>query len=353
MSSKEHVPAGKLPAVCSTIDSCFEKKFRFQAFVLALGHAYNFVSYRQLGDLLKGHNVRTKQFSRPIVDDTYLMKNCKAFLLAYAAGRKPTAEAYQISPATQKLLLKAYHADCGDRLRAQILDLVSRFRILDLEQLDYVIEKVLTNASFNTYVEKFVNKKHLFLEKHMGLDRKDVKSDIMIACNQAILRTYPAFEDAAHIFKLCKRTAHNRGINIITENTAQCRNQFAGDKSNAYQVFSIEEMQSRNKLVEEEMDAAYSTTMSIVTDRPMSAVDIANSFNTISARLAKAPKKRLLLDLMRGMHDDGFTAFLDGLPNEDYAETASSEALLSKACEFVGVPINTGVKFLQSLRDFL
>lgn len=349
MKKKETPPA--LPKVCSVIDSSFQEKYRIQAFTLALGYAYGQVSYQQLNKLLASHGVKPRQFAQPIVDDGYFMRNCKTYLLAHAAGRQPGIEEYELSETTQKLLMRCYRTV---HLRGKLKQLSTRYRVLDLQQLDRMVSLVLSNQNFNTYLDKFINRKLIFLARHFGLSQEDIKSDLIIACTRGLLKAYPTFNDATHVLNTAKQTAHNRGMNLITEHTSQGRNRFCteGDR-NAYRHFSVEALRDASAdAFESDIDVSHSANAAFMMELSIHQTDLRTSLNTIAAKLTNAPGKRLFLDILRGQHDEGFSTFL-GTPNDEFADTEPFDVLLDNACTYVGVDKDKGMEFLQSLKKVL
>jgi hypothetical protein len=82
------------------------------------------------------------------------------------------------------------------------------------ERLGDLTGRALYNKEIQTYVNRFVYKKHSFLESY-GKPADEIKSDLISWGLYALLKAYPKWENAGHMLAIAKTAIHNRGINII------------------------------------------------------------------------------------------------------------------------------------------
>lgn len=213
--------------------------------------------------------------------------------------------------------------------------------------------EVLSSKEFNTFLSKFSYRKMTFLVSTYGVKHEDLISDMKLSACYAILRAYPVYSNKLHVLNIGKTAAHNRGINIIKEYTASGRNRLStsttesGSTYNAT-TFSLEELQE-TALTQGVLVLGHHNLIVDARESERS-IDTTLAFTQLEERLP--PKKRALIQLLRGVHDDEFSTYL-GEDNEDFAERVSHEVLLRKACVFLNIKPADAVSWLRSLKGVL
>jgi DNA-directed RNA polymerase specialized sigma24 family protein len=337
---------GTLPTISYVIERNFPKNVHSRMMALALGHAFSLIPQVRLSPLLQQYGVKTRQFTAPIVNDPYLMRNCKAYILAYVARQRPDHKEYDLDKHTATLL---HHTIRRNKdLKVAVLRLANRHSVLTLQQLDALIADTLNHKDIHDYLRNLIYNKARFLE-HDSYTRNDIKADLLIECNEALLKAYPSYNDTTHLFNLVRRTAHNSLINLIVKHTAQCRSKFAQEGNrNAYRAISIEAMQEQQVSYEDSIDVGYKASASIILEHPIQLVELNHAFDMVSISL-RHPLKQKFLDLVRGKESPEFSSYL-GMSNVIFAIENDIEYVIDKTCEFLNVEKESALRFLKRLR---
>lgn len=311
-----------------------------------LEYAFGLVPYT---DLTRRYGAN---FVQSLSRDGTLLFEAKPYVYNRACGFQLSAGDYALSP-DQKRRLRAA-VDGSKTLPTHLSKLWKKsYPALLPEDLRLLTGEILSSKEFNTFLSKFSYRKMTFLASTYGVKHEDLISDMKLSACYAILRAYPAYSNKLHVLNIGKTAAHNRGVNLIYEHTAQSRNRLSTSTAGGVGVynattFSLEELQetSANQGV-------------LILDHHNLIVDAKESERTIDTTLAFTqledclpPKKRALIQLLRGIHDDEFSTYL-GEDNEDFADRVSHEILLRKACVFLNIKPIDATNWLRSLRNIL
>ena len=236
-----------------------------------------------------------------------------------------------------------------DHLVAFITEMrdVRKCHPLTVEKLDSLLGKVLTSKDIKDYAGRYINAKMRFLITSYGQTYGDLFAKLIQSAYFGLIKQYPNFEDADHLYKLAKVSIHNAGVNIILKETSQKRN-----------------------VLEQHADGTYYKTTMDIDTLPTDDSPIATSYlvtgldgsyssrweETFSLReLTKSEKlndnHKQYLQLLLGETTEDFTNFIGpnghNLFDEDY------KAYTAKVCEYLGISKERSKSFLRSLQKHL
>lgn len=221
------------------------------------------------------------------------------------------------------------------------------------DDLRMLTEDTLSSKEFDSFLGKFSYRKMSFLVSSYGVSHADLVSEMKLAACYAILRAYPVYSSRLHVLNIGKTAAHNRGINLIHEYTSASRNRLVSSSSGEHATygattFSLEALQESSA----NQGVLVLDHHSLVVDSKENerVIDTSLAFLQLEERLP--PKKKALIQLLRGVHDEDFSTYL-GEDNEDFAEKATYDHLLKKACVFLSINEKAARGWLSSLRDYL
>lgn len=286
--------------------------------------------------------------------DGRLLLDAKSYVFNLACGNKVNTHDYDLNVLQRSALRRGYRQ--RPDLQAKLKRLSKTCDPILPKEMNRILARTLMSSDYTTYVSKFAAKKLAFLVTSYGMEHKDLLSEMRMFSYYAVMRKYPEFNDAMHIMNICKRAAHNRGINIIHENTAGNRNklltQLDSDGEKVYSAvhIPIDLLANEGVYMESGIDGAVFPHDNLVVFPKEKEVDVSRALEELEDR--QPPRKRLFLKLMRGHPDPAFSTFL-GEPNDDFAYREPSETILKRVCAFMGVEMMDARLFLEGLSEYL
>ena len=233
-------------------------------------------------------------------------------------------------------------------------------KVLSARQFDRFVAKVLSSEDLIVYTRKFINRKMQFIIKSYGKELEEIEDLLKTYALYGLLRAYPRFEHVGHGIAIAKTLIKRSGQNFIQEMTTQKRNELIHDTTNdTYSKTTV----SLDGLVDG--TGQFLTADGTFIHRSLLIVGLSgvNTFEKLpwdtlhalqelchSARLKT--KQREFLKLMLGNHSELFSQFLGG-ENDDLVETMSYSAYMGKVCDFLKVPTDAAIKFLDNLKPQL
>lgn len=316
-----------------------------------------FITTKECGDFLcyvfglETYTNMLKEYTKEEMADLgwkgSLLLDSKSYVYNLACKNKIASSDYDLSTGQRSLIRRAYKQ--RPELQRKLRMLSKSYAALLPKEMDKLLSQVLMSEDYTTYISKFIGKKLMFLISSYGLKQEDLISEMRMFSYYAVMRKYPEYNDMLHIMNICKRAAHNRGINIIHENTAASRNKLITEVD--------AEGTKRYSAVHLPIDALSGDGGPLITEHQSLLVmpreyelDVSNALEEIEHR--QPPRKKLFLRLMRGKPDAAFSVFL-GESNEDFAYRVSGDKLMTSVCTFIGVNYADAKMFLEGLSEYL
>ncbi len=234
----------------------------------------------------------------------------------------------------------------------------------------YVFDKTLADVILilrKDFSNKFAAKKFTFLTQSGQLDKEDLKQEFMQYAIYAIYRAYPEIESQLHMNNIAIQAIHNRGINIIKEQTSLSKNRLTKNADGTYSGTVLSLNGDLSDLVFAFESGRGSGGSMVQCSSLMSglegyAVDGESPTNVDRQRdlrlfvehlmdsLPEKPKE--FVSLLMGIHNDAFSEFIGG-PNEYLVDTMTRLEYATKAKEFFNLSDSTAQSFFRTLRTKL
>jgi hypothetical protein len=262
------------------------------------------------------------QVKRKIDSSGYVLRHCKLYAWAYH-------RAVRCGESIPKFRDYSIAKEDASFLRTLNLDSVPKKYIAYTEQQMEQTLAFITADDLESYISKFVHRKHTFLVDNFGYHFSDIKQRLRGAALYAAYRQYPFFnpKTPGHVVAVAKVAVRNSGQNLIQENTTQSRQRLSKENE------SLIEQQS-DVLTAPEPDTFVSEGMRM----------LANMEHKMTA------KTRRFLMIMSGQHDEEFSSFL-GKDNSVAAERMEFEQYTSKVCQFFSVSGRSVERLYSKIRD--
>lgn len=229
-----------------------------------------------------------------------------------------------------------------------------QYRALHPEELQRLVTEVICTDDYEKYVSKYVYRKMSFLIKSFGYTAEDLINDLKRSSMYAVLRTYPAFNDYAHVLRLAKSTAHNIGINIIHQATTAGRQRLTRDNTPLLVPLHVTESNGGASVADHDGSLINDSYLVVGRSGTRTSNDELDTYASLrmllNSKKLREEQKRFLR-LMMGTPDVEFSTWL-GQPNEDLVEK-SYDVYLNSACLFLSIQIDEARSFLRKLSKYL
>lgn len=227
------------------------------------------------------------------------------------------------------------------------------YKVLTPDQLRRLASEVLLTKDYEDYVGKFVHRKMSFLIQSFGYTAKDLINDLKMASYQAILRTYPAFNDYTHVLRLAKVKARNTGMNIIHHATTAGRQRLTRDNQPLLVPLQILESNGGNVLDQRGtvVHQSYLVVGRSGTRTTDEELDVQRSIEELLDSPKFTAKQKTFLRIMVGQPNVGFTLWLKE-PNEEAIERLPYDKYLVEACSYLSIDLKAAHRFLHRLSTF-
>lgn len=308
-------------------------------------------------------------FRKVLQGKGYIQKHLKLFIHADITKQSPDPAAFKIREEDVELArkLKTSKSDLAKKLQASCLRAQRMgYKSRTIEEFDKGMVRVY--PALEEFTGKFVNKKFKFLTQSGQQHRDELQQELMAAGIYAQYRAYPEIDDLLHLKNIGMTAIHNRGQNIILEQTSQSRKRltqnadgtFSGtlmsmDVTDFDMVFSSDAgigaggaMITCNALMSS-MDGS-----SCEYERPTDVDRARDLRETVEKLLAKmgTEKARNFASILMGLYDEGFSKFL-GMPNDEASDKMNHKEYAEKARQYLDVPKEKAKGFVRRLREEL
>lgn len=333
-----------------------------------LGLAFGFVEADEVISAVwerTGIVLRFKQVHASIRTNGKLLWDAKHYAYAHAALMLPkfaplvtsSVRATELDIPTRNIIKKALlgcKAHLFNPLRTALKAGLPPLSMRDMRQQ---IEETVGSEELTTYNAKFIFRKMSFLLRAGTRDFDGLMTDLREQATYGLLRTYPAWSDNPdHRIALAKSNSHNRGQNIIKEQTAQSRAPLQGNQKSGYTATqvsldafgtTIASGDALNMLsqVHATFDGAASTLPRLDWDTEVSLLQLVDN-----QRMPE--RQRLYLKLLLGHHHDSFSTWI-GSNNAELAHSMPFERYDAKVREYLNIPAQAATTFLRGLQKAL
>ena len=216
----------------------------------------------------------------------------------------------------------------------------------------------------DTYCKKFVNKKFLFLTQSGQLGKEDIRQGLLEFGVYAIYKAYPVIKTSLHMLNIAKTAIHNRGMNLIKEQTTSSRSRMSKQKDGTFSgtLVSLGQLLVADNIPDMGFGVTTVAT-SLVTGLDGRSVE-GEQFNDVNRRRdleevvtkiftsLKSETPKQFLNLLMGVYDEGFSTWL-GQPNDTYCSKADRKVYANKVREYLSIPVPKARDFFVSLRSQL
>jgi hypothetical protein len=360
----------------SILDPDFLLLTRQQKFDLVMNtvlYTFRAIQSQQLTEVFARHltwpGKKSMEYRGTLKLKGYLQKNLKMWLYKEVVEGKADPKEFEIAADDVKFFRSALKSDkdpCIKDLRKvcrsySVLGHVPR----SLTAFDEGIAKVCPELL--TAIQKFVSKKFLFLTQSSQLTKDEIEKDLLVAAIYGIYRAYPEIENLKHLYNIGFQSMHNRGVNVLKEQTTQSRVRLLREEDGSFtgRLLSLNTA-ALDTLFSQA--SGYSNGGSIITcnalmaditgasaehmrpgDMSLPNSDLRDSVDKLMANLS-GTARRLVLILM-GEPDEGFSEHLGG-PNEDLIDSMDRKAYVVAAYQYLGVRKDKAYRFHHRLRSF-
>lgn len=157
-------------------------------------------------------------------------------------------------------------------------------------------------------IKAFTYRKLRFIAKSQNRELSDLHAELKIAVIEAFYKLMPSTMTVDHVVNYLKKTAHTRGLNIISANTSLKAGRLVSDdegRSGSFSLLVVSENQM--KITAEEDPVRYEE---LAGHDPIAQVDDEHSVNSLMATVKPGGKKHRFLTILMGFDDAPFTSWL-------------------------------------------
>jgi hypothetical protein len=233
-----------------------------------------------------------------------------------------------------------------------------------ITQFDSILTEVIVFLR-KDFSSKFASKKFTFLTQSGQLDKEDLKQEFMQFAIYSIYRAYPEIDNRLHMNNIAIQAIHNRGINIIKEQTSLSKSRLSKNADGTFSGIVISVSSGELNDLTFAYESGVGSGGSIVTcnqmmtglegysvngERPTNVDrerDLRLSVESVLGSLKEKPRR--FVNILMGIHDPGFSSFL-GFPNEELVDSLNSQEYLMRAKKFFRLSEQTTASLLESLK---
>lgn len=243
-----------------------------------------------------GDRALAKQVWSRVMNNGYVLRNCKLFAYAVHYNRK---HGISTSPASYEILSE----DVGI-LRNLDLSFIEDdkshkpYSLFDYKNLEAAL---LGSEALRTNIGKFVSKKLIFLDKHFNEKRNEIEQTLFEAAVYGLRKQYPYYDSDLHALNICKTSARNKGHGMIEYYTRGKRNKLLNENG-SFQAVNVP------------LDAVLG--LSVMPEHENETKIHLQALLSLECRMS--PKLRAFIHAAAGQYDAGFTMYI-GVDNTDAA----------------------------------
>lgn len=235
----------------------------------------------------------------------------------------------------------------------------------DLNEFNRGIVRVYPGLELST--DKYISKKFRWLETAGQMERDTLRSDMMMFAMYAMYRAYPQIDSLMHLKNIGIRAIHNRGVNILKEQSTQSRQRMSKNDDGTFSG-NLLSFDHRGFSAVQTIDIGTGGNISVCNhmmsgldgksvayERPQDVDrkrDLQKTVDQIEIRVKGVPKPKTFVSLLMGVHDDGFSEFL-GQANDEAVDTMPRFEYVNKAREYLKIPEDKARIVIDKLRQEL
>lgn len=342
---------------------------RFHLQVQVLSFVFGTTSSADMGDdfksLLKWSGQGCTDFRKKLWRSGTILKELKLYVYAKAAEVPARYADYGLEEIDAKFVASVMKSsnEVALKLVHKLQKASEVYPVRTLKSFDRGLNLAVKRLLDTAYIEKFVGKKFRFLTQSGQKDEGSLQAELMEFGLRSAYRAYPKVEGVLHLVNIMKTGIHNRGQNIIKEETTQKRKRLVRNEDGTFsglllslnhstfeQTFALEQQGTGglsvcNALMSglDGRSIGYERPTDI--DRQRDLVKVVDKFYDSCS----AQGKRVFITLLMGVYDDKFSDFL-GQPNDDAFYKLDRKLYVEKVRSFVGVSKEKAKEFMGEMR---
>ena len=250
----------------------------------------------------------------------YILKNCKLYIHNKLKGRKCD-------------LLGVCSEDIPILNKVSINLVKPHCKPLTIKGMDKLLS-ALHSKYFQDYINKYVNKKLIFLTRSYGVSKSELVSELQFAGIYAIYKKYPYFVSELHALNIAKSAIHNRGINLITFYTRKKRQALICNPNGFAAVCCNVD------------NLPISSSDEEIRDKRDTIITLSNIQKKIDR------KGQIFINLFLGNYDKKFSSYLN-MNNSDYYHNHTENQYLSRLCKYLNIDKEHVNDYLLSFQKYL
>lgn len=258
-----------------------------------------------------------------IVNNGYVLRNCKYYIYAKTKNEKVKPSDYKIDDSDVIML---------DRIASCLK--INGCKPWSLKRLE-INERVLVSKTLKDYIGRYISKKMTFLIKSYGVSRHDLEFELLVAALFALHKKYPYYESSLHAINTVKSTIIHKGIDLINHYTRKKNQRLKQNSDGTFEAVNVDCAVLQMLEAPQEFDLRYK--------------DERSSLRSLQDRMND--KGALFISLARGDFNSDFSDYL-GMNNVECAERNYS-VYLKKIHRYLNVDESQSEKFFAKLRKQL
>ncbi len=235
----------------------------------------------------------------------------------------------------------------------------------DLAEFNRGIARVYPELELST--DKYISKKFRWMETAGQMERETLRADMMMYALYSFYRAYPQIDNLQHMRNIGIRAIHNRGVNILKEQSTQKRQRMTKNEDGTFSG-TLLSFDHRGFSAVQTIDIGTGGNISVcnhmMTGLDGSAVpyerpgdvdrkrDLKKTIEQLEIRIKGVNKPKSFISLLMGVHDEGFSKFI-GQPNDEAVDTMPREEYAELAREYLKIPEAKAAQVVKQLRKEL
>jgi hypothetical protein len=235
----------------------------------------------------------------------------------------------------------------------------------ELAEFNRGIVRVYPELELST--DKYISKKFRWLETAGQMERDTLRADMMMYAMYAMYRAYPQIDNLVHLKNIGIRAIHNRGVNILKEQSTQKRQRMTKNEDGTFSG-TLLSFDHRGFSAVQTVDMGTGGNISVCNhlmsgldgksaayERPQDVDrkrDLQKTVEQLKIKVKGVSQPKTFVNLLMGVHDDGFSKFL-GQPNDEAVDLMSRKDYADKAREYLKIPEDKATLVVKQLRKHL
>lgn len=355
VSQIENVLATSLPSY-----KALPKDSREELWSSVMRYVFRVTNASEFAASLRGVNedYSSKRTRLLLLKNGTILKNLKLFAYASAKYSGVPRQLYKINEKDEGIVLHCLDSD--RRFRGSLHKYLRKgFKPLTLQTMNRLVNDVIKEVD-HAHVPKFVHKKLRFVIQSTGIEASDLKQDLYSWGAYSIYKAYPQIESFLHAVNIAKRAIHNRGINIIMENTSQSRLRYIKNDDGTFGSKHVplhamltptgtDEVltQCNHMIVDLRGNSAQGKSINNVQEDSDLKIAIQQVYSGTHSSTLKH-----LMKLWSGQYDKDFSEYLEQ-DNDEWYEEVDRKEYMCECARYLKVGRKEATEFYQNLRSKL